>query len=149
LAAPPQGLSFRLEQTIVADTIVASRVAWDAEPVTTTADQALAAEAAGDGSRTARGDAEEFLRELLASGPIPQKEVKGAAEGAGLAWATVRRAKDRLGIKPHKAGMDGGWLWGLTRRCSSSPEDAHYKDVSTFGENEHLRVVSDQDDSNE
>ena len=28
LAAPPQGLAFRLEQTIVADSIVASRVVW-------------------------------------------------------------------------------------------------------------------------
>jgi putative DNA primase/helicase len=125
LAAPPQGLAFRLEQTIVADNIVASRVAWDGEPVIITANQALAAEAAGDDSRTARGDAEEFLRELLASGPVPQKEVKDAAEGAGLAWATVRRAKERLGVEAIRETETefgkgtGRWLWRL--RCSSLP----------------------------
>ena len=141
LAAPPQGLAFRLEQTIVADSIVASRVVWDGEPVDITANQAMAAEAAGTEGRSATAEAEEFLADLLAGGPLPQKEVKAAAEGAGLAWATVRRAKDRLGIKPHKAGMDGGWLWGLARRCSSQTEGAHVSNVSTFGEFEHLRQL--------
>ncbi len=122
LAAIPQGLAFRLEQTIVAENIVVSRVCWESDPVNTTADQAMAAEASGTGGRSAAAEAEEFLSDLLAAGPLPQKEVKAAAEGAGLAWATIRRAKDRLGIKPHKAGMDGGWLWGLSRRCSSSPK---------------------------
>src|SRR5262249_47056715 len=37
LAPSPQGLAFRLEQTIVGDGIVASRVYWAAEPVAITA----------------------------------------------------------------------------------------------------------------
>jgi putative DNA primase/helicase len=138
LAAPPQGLAFRLEQTIVANGIVASRVAWESEPVTITANEALAAEAAGGDQRTARADAEEFLSAILVSGPMAQKEIKEAVEGAGLAWATVRRAKDRLGIKPHKSGMDGPWVWALPKMLIS-PEDAHVLNVSTFGLDEHLR----------
>jgi hypothetical protein len=94
LAAPPQGLAFRLEQTIVGDGIVASRIAWETEPVSITAGQALAAEAAGT-DPTARHQAEELLRELLAGGSVPQE----AAEGNGLAWATMRRAKERLGAR--------------------------------------------------
>src|SRR6516225_12057261 len=91
--------------------------------------------------RSSRETAETFLRERLAGGPVPQREVKADAEGAGLAWATVRRAKDRLGIKPEKSGMEGGWVWRLpataegaqiSRRCST-------REVSTFGGNEHLR----------
>jgi hypothetical protein len=117
LAPPPEGLAFRLEQTIVGDGIVASRVWWDPEPVTITASQALAAEAAGEDQRSAIEAAEEFLREVLVGGPVPQKELKADAEGAGLSWATVRRAKDRLGVivKRESEGASGAgrWLWSL------------------------------------
>src|SRR5262245_14859167 len=140
MAPKPQGLAYRLLQTIVCDNIVASYVRWDAAPVTISADEALdATEDKRD--RSSRETAETFLRERLAGGPVLQREVKADAEGAGLAWATVRRAKDRLGIKPEKSGMEGGWVWRLpatvegaqiSRRCST-------REVSTFGGNEHLR----------
>ena len=76
----PHQLAFRLEQTIIGDGIVASRIAWETEPVTITANQALAAEADGT-DRTAQGQAEELLRDMLSNGPVPQKEIKEAAEG--------------------------------------------------------------------
>jgi hypothetical protein len=137
-AAPPQGLAYRKEQTIVADDIVACRIAWETEPVTITADQAVAAEATGTEQRSAMAEAQDFLRDILANGPVPQKDIKADAEGAGFSWATVRRAKDRLGIKPHKSGMDGPWLWALPKVLKSA-EDAHHNSMSTFGQNEHLR----------
>ena len=83
LALPPQGLACWLEQTIVAGNIVVVGRVGD-QACHTTANQAMAADAAGEDSRTATAEAEEFLRELLANGPVPQKEVKTAAEGAGL-----------------------------------------------------------------
>jgi len=141
LAPPPQGLAYRLEQSIVGDSIVASRVWWESDTLSITANEAMAADMASGDQRSARAEAEEFLRDALAGGPVLQKEVKAAAEGAGLAWATIRRAKDRLGIKPYKVGMDGGWLWSLeVRRCSTQPEDAQPRDMSIFGKNEHLRA---------
>jgi hypothetical protein len=127
LAPPPQGLAFRLEQTIVGDGIVASRVCWDTQPVSITASQALAAEAAGEDQRSAIEAAEEFLREVLAGGPVPQKELKADAEGAGLSWTTVRRAKDRLGVivKRESEGASGAgrWLWSL--QGAQDPQGAH------------------------
>jgi hypothetical protein len=144
LAAPPQGLAFRLEQTIVGDSIVASRISWETEAVSITANQALAADEAGHGSRTARTEAEEFLRDFLEGGAVPQKEVKAAAEGAGLAWATVRRAKERIAvdaIRETEAEFgkgSGRWLWRL--RCSSPPQGAHFPNVSTLSKNEHLKA---------
>jgi hypothetical protein len=145
LAAPPQGLAFRLEQTIVGSDIVASRVWWETEPVSITANQALAAEAAGEDQRSAIEAAEEFLREVLAGGPVPQKELKVDAEGAGLSWATVRRAKDRVGVivrrESEGASGAGRWLWSLqgaqdTPRCSPlNPEH--------LAENEHLAEDGD------
>jgi hypothetical protein len=117
LAAPPQGLAFRVEQTIVADSIVASRVAWETEPVSITANQALAAEAAGTEHQSAQAEAEEFLSDLLANGPVPQKDIEADTKGAGLSWRTVRRAKARLGVSAQrqsegKSGA-GRWVWSL------------------------------------
>ena len=96
LAPPPQGLVFRLEQTLIGDggkVIVASYVNWEREPITMTANEALAAEAVSNESRTASAEAERFLLELLASGPVPAKEVKTEAEAAGLSSTTVRKPR--------------------------------------------------------
>jgi hypothetical protein len=142
LAPPQQGLAFRLEQTIVADGIVASRVAWETEPVTMTASQALAAEAAGVHGSTGR-QAEELLRELLAGGPVPQTAVKEAAEGNGVAWATMRRAKDRLGVKATRQSRGtsgaGQWIWNLPG-CKelTEPQDAHVTNVGTLHNDGHF-----------
>jgi hypothetical protein len=70
LRHPPQGLAFRLEQKIVGQVgkgIVASSVKWERDPVTITADAALAA--GSDEARNARDEAEDFLREILARAP--------------------------------------------------------------------------------
>jgi putative DNA primase/helicase len=85
-------------------------------------------------------EAESFLRELLAHGPVPAKQVKADADDTGLSWTTVRRAKERLGIKPHKAGMDAGWLWSLPKVLNQG-EDAPVDNVITFAPDEHLRQV--------
>lgn len=142
LAPLGKGLALRLEQRIVGDHgkgIVASSVVWESSPIDMTADAALqAADAQASGGKSAGTEAEKFLKEVLAAGPISQKAVKAAAEGAGLAWVTVRRAKDRLGIKPNKDGMEGGWLWGLPKMLTIA-EDAHLKKMSSFGLDEHLR----------
>jgi hypothetical protein len=147
LAPPPQGLAFRLEQTIVGDGIVASRVAWDTEPVAITANQALAAEAAGPDQRSALDAAEEFLREALAQGPVPQKGLKADAEGAGLSWATVRRAKDRVGVIVRRetdsgfASGTGQWLWSL--KVLNTPLRCSSFNMSTLREDEHLKARDD------
>lgn len=124
LAAPALGLAYRLEQTIVGEPgkdVVASRVKWEATHVSITANEALAAELASCSDKPAsREEAESFLSELLGKGPKPTKDIKTEAETAGLSWATVRRAKDRLGIKARREalagagyGPDGQWVWAL------------------------------------
>jgi putative DNA primase/helicase len=141
LAPLGKGFAFRLEQRIVdhGKGIVASAIAWEASPIDITADAALqAADAQGSGGTSAGAEADEFLKEALSAGPVPVKEVKVASEGTGLSWATVRRAKNRLGVKAYKDGMEGGWLWALPK-VLIRPEDAHLKNMSTFGADEHLR----------
>ncbi len=125
-------------------------VAWDAEPVTVTANEALSVDRPRDDKPTERDTATDWLRELLGDGPLPTTEIKSQASEAGFAWATLRRAKERLGIRPRKSGFDGGWTWELPK--GPAPEDAHESfaaqdrdakmltplDGSTFGEGEHL-----------
>jgi len=113
------GLGYSLGQRIVSKSIVASHVLWDSAPVTMTADEALAASNNG-GDQRAMTEAKEFLREELADGPRAADEIKKAASAAGLSWRTVRRAQERLGIKPKKAGLKEGWIWQL-------PEDARFR----------------------
>ena len=74
--------------------IVTSRLQWEREPVTMTANEALAADAEGKKGHTAVEEAECFLRELLADGPMPSKEVRSEAEEAGL----------KLGHTPARSG---------------------------------------------
>jgi putative DNA primase/helicase len=114
LGPPAAGLGFHLVQRIVSNGIVASHITWDSTPVTTTADQALAAASAGTTAQ-ALDEAEDFLRDELAAGPRGVREIKASALGAGIAWRTVRRAQQKLGIKSHKAGLKEGWQWTLPK----------------------------------
>jgi putative DNA primase/helicase len=146
MAGKPQGLAYRLAQMIVGETgqgIVASYVVWDSTPVTMSANEALRA-TDGGGDRTAAAEAEEFLRETLSGGTKPATDIKAETNEAGLSWATIRRAKDRLGVTAEREsqGRDGRgrWLWTLpsAARCSSNLQDAHLSDVSALHQNEHL-----------
>ena len=116
LAPAPQGLAFWLEQTIVGGDIVASRISWDGEPVTITANEAMAADAGGTQTRNAVVEAAEFLEALLVNGPLPATQVKVEADAAGHSWATIKRAKKAAGIEACREGGTadkGRWLWHL------------------------------------
>ena len=101
LAPPPPGLAYRLAQTIVelGEGIVASRVEWEPNHVTTTANEALAADA---GSSTDRGfpreDARDFLEKMLADGPVDVETVNKQARSLGITERTLRRARRDLNV---------------------------------------------------
>jgi hypothetical protein len=114
LAAMPLGLAYRLEQIFVAENILTSRVIWDCEPVTISANEALAAD-----RENAKGDdmvreAKDFLRAALANGPRLAKEVADEAKDAGIASRTLDRARKALRVKASKDGFQGPWTWGLS-----------------------------------
>jgi putative DNA primase/helicase len=131
--------------------IFASSVLWG-EAVEGAARELLAtADATGDdGEGGTLADAKRFLADLLHDGPLPTKTIKADADGAGYSWATIRRAQKALGIEPVKEGMKAGWVWRMpgqegaraileNAKMLKNPEDAQQKEVSTFGEIEHLR----------
>jgi hypothetical protein len=115
LARAPQGLAFRVEQCLVRDGIIASRIMWDAEPVAITANEALAADAAGSETRTAKAEGIEFLQAALAGGPIPAAEVQRMGREHGLTAKAIRSAREALGVEIARDGFGPGSksLWSL------------------------------------
>jgi len=109
------------------------------EETSLTAEQVLAVPVEA-GERNKLDDAKAFLKDALSNGAVKSVELENDAKGAGIAQATLRRAKAAMGIKARKAAFGGGWIWDLPdRRCSSNVQDAHGNKMSAFGKNEHLR----------
>lgn len=62
----------------------------------------------------ARDEAAEWLADLLADGPVAAQTVEAERKKAGIAPATLRRAKKMLGIRSEKErGAAGEWKWAL------------------------------------
>ena len=131
LAPLGKGFAFRLEQRLVGDAdkgILASSLFWESGHVDVPVEQALQATdeaAAGKKGSSAQSEAEEFLRALLAQGPVLVKDVEAEGEEARISWRTIIRAKAKLGISSQKAGMGGGWIWALPEEATvTAPKDA-------------------------
>jgi hypothetical protein len=105
------GLGYRFEQHPTAAGIWACRVAWDTEPVTTTANEAIAS--AAERKSSALHEAEDFLREYLADRPMPADKVEAAAEENDISKRTLKRARKSLRIVTTKTGFGSGWSWSL------------------------------------
>ncbi len=103
-------------------------IAWEREPVTMNADDALAiANDGGSESRPgpepeARAAATKWLADFLGDGEVTAATVKAKSVAAGLAWRTVQRAADTLGVIREKNAYNGGWQWRLPR---PGPQDAN------------------------
>ena len=58
----------------------------------------------------------EFLTEFLGGGARPIADIEEAAEASLITKATLRRAKEALGIVPRREGGfgdEGYWVWEL------------------------------------
>jgi RecA-family ATPase len=120
------GLAYRIEGCLVefeGNEIATSRIMYESAPITITADQALAAIEGNGQARTDKAEASDFLQDILANGPLPAKQVKADAIGAGISAKSLRSAREALNIKPEKTGFEGGWVWALPR-CPRELEDA-------------------------
>ncbi len=127
IAPDTGGLAYRIESTgLGADPVVA----WEPDAVEVSADDALASDRIGQGGRTERDDAAEWLTELLANGSLPATDVQREAKDAGFSIATLRRAKAALGVVSRKGDFGGPWRWSLP----AIAQDAH-ADVVLIPEN--------------
>ena len=105
-------------------------IAWESSAVTITAEDALSQNGADE--HGGRQGAEDFLKDILASGPLTAKEVQRLGGEAGYPQRTVQRAANAMGIKPHREGFGAGakYLWELpcapkTPMDASPPSVAH------------------------
>jgi hypothetical protein len=138
LGKPREGLAYHIADVALpgpdhGSVIWAPYVKWDDDPITITADQAMAALAGGPEGKSSLEEAKHFLLDILTEGPEGQKEVKRQAEEAGFHWRTVRRAKDLLGVEAIREGgigARGRWIWRLTKKPKLS--------TSEFGHLSHL-----------
>ena len=101
----------------------------------------LLAVARDEEERGAMAEAKDFLRDELFGGAKRQSEVKAAARQAGIADATLRRAKHVLGVKSCKIGLGMGgeegksyWVWEFPNSSEYS-QGTHSRNMSTFGKN--------------
>lgn len=78
-------------------------------PTVADADPSPKAVNTGDG---ARAQAKSFLIDVLKNGPMPATDVATLAAAAGLSEATVKRARQELGVVPRKIGLTG-WVLEL------------------------------------
>jgi hypothetical protein len=87
----------------------------------------------GTGERRPIDAAAEFLREALATGERSTTDLQAEAKDAGHAWATVRRAQNRIRIKPYQRKRR--WYWRM-----SEGSDAQSGDQMLTPGSEHLSM---------
>ena len=76
------------------------------------------------GAQSAR--AAEWLKKLLADGPVPATIVEAQACAEGLSYATVRLVKAKLKIESQRVMVDGvaRWEWALPKPKGASADVA-------------------------
>jgi putative DNA primase/helicase len=116
------GYAYHVEPVTLPSGIETSRIVWASDAVTVTVDEAFTPRNDVRPAPSRRDTAGRWLREMLAGGPVPMREIEAEAKGAGFSWATVRRAADDLGIVPKKTGFDAGWAWRLPDRPAVDDE---------------------------
>ncbi len=152
LSSDHSGLAYSLDNTL--DPNGQPVVKWEAEPVSISADQVLndTYRRNGEADSPALGDAKEWLKQSLAHGPRPAKNLITQSEQDGISRRTLYRAKKALGIVASKDGFEEGWTWRLPESLATTaqPEDSPAEDpqgpkhesLATFGNLGNLREKS-------
>jgi putative DNA primase/helicase len=108
LAAMGDGLSYSIESVGTVP-----RIAWQQGSVHVSADEVLASDPREKQRRGERqNEAEQWLCSLLGDGGEKNvTEIMASADKAGIAWRTLKRAKQDCGIRHVKRGRE--WFWVL------------------------------------
>jgi hypothetical protein len=110
LATPAPSLAYRLIETSEAVRIPTVAVSW-LGPTEHTANDLLA-EPESNEERTKSEEAEEWLRDALAGGPVLADDLYEAARKVGISGRTLKRVRKKVATTV-KGGMKEGWMWTL------------------------------------
>jgi hypothetical protein len=108
-----------------------------------TAEQMLDAPSTAQ-DRSAVEGAREWLSDFLSAGSKEQQQCREKAHEAGISYATLRRAKNALGIRSFKDTMSGPWLWALPEGAHEVAKGAHTEGMSTFARMNTLEGAQDR-----
>jgi hypothetical protein len=128
IGSKPLGLTYIVQKTWITDPetgeeIETSRICWGTQHIDESADEAL-----GDPAEpTHKDEAIDFLRKILANGPVPVATVEAEAQAARLLGESqpisqskpFRSARNALGVITEKDGISGGWVWALRSKVPS------------------------------
>jgi hypothetical protein len=120
------GLAFTIQSVELSSEegpIETSRVMWEDEAVTISAEEAMSTRNDTADEREEKKDAKSFLLSLLADGPVASNIVLREAKSFGYKEITIRRAKTLIGAATLKIGSnENAWKWHLK---SWRPENAY------------------------
>jgi hypothetical protein len=108
------GLGFYIEEASAGRACITSRIEWDDAPVEITANEALNTQEGRGYSKIQ--EAKDFLMQELAKGPVAEEQLLNSAEARGISGATLRRAKQQLGVVSKKQGFEGRWAWRMPEK---------------------------------
>lgn len=136
LAKDGIGLAFSISSCLLDNGIETSNIEWEPEPINITADEVLS-ETPKRKDNGALETAKRFLIEFLGDEWKLVNDIMQAAKESGHSAATIRRAKEDLGIKPQREDTKGRWFWGLF-----ASENFPHAQVPYY-KNEHLEQGRD------
>jgi putative DNA primase/helicase len=114
-------IAFRIAQKTTKSGTPVAGLVWDAEPaamteVGTLQDRIPLGGRASTTRRNAVHRAEDFLTQILHSGPVPVEKAVADGTAAGISEASLRRACKSLGVQKQRKGgigSKGYWVWQL------------------------------------
>ncbi|WP_168405094.1 AAA family ATPase [Acinetobacter indicus] len=110
------GIKYQIEPETVLENIETTKTAWLGTIEGSARELLSEAESTENSSGTTVDMAKEFLIDLLSSVEnMPSKEVQSQAKDAGFSPASIRRAQEKLNIKPFKPQGEKIWFWSLPK----------------------------------
>lgn len=130
LSARPATLGYRVDEEPIQldDGYVVGHpvIVWQRDPVELSADQLVGFRMDGRKESPDRDVAADWLREVLADGPMPAKEVFEQADDAGHSQRTIERAKEGVARSERERNDDGStgrWMWRLLDHDAEEGEE--------------------------
>jgi putative DNA primase/helicase len=131
------GFEYDIEQAEPLPGIAASYIAWGKTVEGTARELFTEADDGIQSDKSAMQEACDFVLAALADGLAQSKWLESEAKSASISIATLRRAKEKLGVKSSKHG--GAWYWQLPVQVAQVVHDAQRLDVEHV---EHVEQVA-------